>query len=532
MARMAWGSSMEKLLSRLQGRNAALLVLGLGSVTVAVFMVGLIGFFSLGSSDTEVTAGATGSSSSESGTTDTSVGETTETTAVAADPNAPAATGPTGAKGTKAAGTTPKTVPGGQPFVEEAPPPPGEAPLPKGGNTTGVSNTNIKYGVHAPITFNKAPVPLAGPVMRGIEAYIAYLNTHGGINGRTVSFEFADDEFTTNGAQTAADTLILEKKVFFIAGTLGVDQIKVVAGEAQDHKVPYFAGGGHEPLFKNMGLFQILGSYDTHVQKLADYLASDPMYKGKVIGTFTSDTPQISPVVKVFDEALKKHGMSVKVNKLVQKPEDQAPRGYSEMIVAYRNEGVEVVVPLTDPINTSQFIRECGYAQANTCPWTYAFSNFAHDGETALTLFNDEWGRKKVRGLSAGCFPLAPQIADPNKCSQMQAAKDQFNAVKNNPNAWTSQQNDNWGSSVGYNSAAGYQWMFFKKAMIDQGSEVTRERFVAAIMRYNGYRDLVTGPITYKGSTNYAHGYELMTVWEAQPSNKYKMISDGMVSGF
>ena len=519
---------MENLLGRLQGRRAALLVLGLGSVTVAVLMLGLIGFFSMGDSSNVVAGPAVGSSGGGD-TTETTVAGGTETTLAPTDPNAPSTTvaGQTGPKS-----TAPKTVPGtNRPFVEEAPPPPGEAPLPKGGNATGVTANTIKYGVHAPITFNKAPVPLAGPVMRGIETYINYLNKHGGINGRAITFVPVDDEFTTNGADTAAKTLIDTQKVFFIAGTLGVDQINVVAGEARENKVPYFAGGGHEPAFKLMSLFQILGSYDTHVQKLADYMASDPMYKGKVIGTLTSDTPQISPVVKVFEDALKKHGMSVKINEEVQKPEDQAPKGYAEIIADYKDAGVEVVVPLTDPINTSGLVRQCGTGPANSCPWTYAFSNFAHDGETALTLFTDEWGRKKVRGLSGGCYPLAEQIGDPNKCSSMKIAKDQFEAERG-AGAWTAQQNDNWGSSLGYNSAAGYQWMFFKKAMIDQGSEVTRERLVAAIMRYNGYRDLVTGPITYKGSTNLAHGYELMTVWEAQPNNKYKMISDGMVSGF
>ena len=55
---------------------------------------------------------------------------------------------------------------------------------------------------------------------------------------------------------------------------------------------------------------------------------------------------------------------------------------------------------------------------------------------------------------------------------------------------------------------------------------------MAAILRYNGCSDLVTGPITYKGSTNYAHGYEKMTVFEAQTGSKYRMISDGLVNGF
>jgi hypothetical protein len=67
--------------------------------------------------------------------------------------------------------------------------------------------------------------------------------------------------------------------------------------------------------------------------------------------------------------------------------------------------------------------------------------------------------------------------------------------------------------------------------MKDLGSEVTRERLVASIDRYDGYADLVTGPITYKGA-NIAHGADKMAVWEAQTSNKYKMLSDGLVDGF
>jgi len=518
---------MEKLLARLQGRRAALLVLGLGSTTVAVFLLALIGFFSLGTSgdgDGGLIAGP--------GTEDTVPGEeTTDTTVASTDTTA--VTGPTGSTpgGTGPGGTstTPVTYKDGSKFVPEAPPPPGEAPLPKGGNATGVSKTTIRYGVHAPTTFNKAPVPLAGPVMRGIDTYRTHLNSNGGINGRAIDLRFEDDEFTVGGAGTAGERLINEHQVFLLAGTLGVDQIKVVADKANKAKVPYFAGGGHEPLFNQMNLFQILSSYDTHVQKLADFLGTDPAYKGKKIGTLTSNTAQITPVVKVFDEALKKYGMRVNSNQTVEKPEQQSAAGYRGKILAFTDAEVDVVVPLTDPINTSGLIREC----AQTCRWTYSFSNFAHDGETALALFGDEWGRKKVRGLSGGCYPNSdPAVMNnPAKCSSMGQAKAQFEAV-HGAGSWTSTRNDKWGASTGYNSAAGYQWLFFKKAVTDLGSEVTRERLVASIKRYNGYRDLVTGPITYKGTTNYAHGAELMVVWEAQTSNKYKMISDGMVAGF
>lgn len=216
----------------------------------------------------------------------------------------------------------------------------------------------------------------------------------------------------------------------------------------------------------------------------------------------------------------------------VQKPEFQSAQGYTSITLGFKQKDVQVVVPLTDPINTSGLVRQC--ETEGGCPWSYSFSNFAHDGETALTLMNDKWGQLKVRGLSGGCYPNAPaeQINDPAKCGSMGKAKSQFEAIKG-AGSWTGPQSDGDGSSTGYNSAAGYQWVgYFTKAMKDLGTEVTRERFIASINRYEGYSDLVTGPITYKGSPNLAHGAEKMTIWEAQTNNKYKMVSDGFVAGF
>ena len=68
--------------------------------------------------------------------------------------------------------------------------------------------------------------------------------------------------------------------------------------------------------------------------------------------------------------------------------------------------------------------------------------------------------------------------------------------------------------------------------MKDAGPDLTRLRLVAALKTYNNYDDLISGPITFAGSSNYSHGYEKMAVFEAQLNLKYKMVSDGLVSGF
>lgn len=538
---------MKQLIARLEtiqrgGPQLVAALLGIGGVTVVLLLGAVVGALTVDGDDEEqVQAGARASETTttiaaaldpvDPGVTDTTVVGDPVGAAPAA-PGAPTTAKPrTGGAAAPSGGGTSSGGGGQTTTVTEAPPAPGEEPLPKGGSTVGVTEKSIKYGVHIPLTFNKAPVPLGGPVARGIVTYAQFLNENGGINGRTVDVRIKDDEFTTDGAANAGKALINDEKVFFLAGTLGVDQIATVAEQARKANVPYFAGGGHEPQFQDLGIRQILSTYDTHVIKLAQYMAKDPKYAGKKVGVIVSDTPFINPMIpNVFRDELKKHGMELVAVEKVLKPELQAGPGYGGIILNFNSKGVEVVVPLTDPINTSGLVREC---EAQGCKWTYSFSNFAHDGETTLLLMNDKWGALKVRGLAGGCYANAPdaQINDPAKCGSMGKAKAQFETVKGK-GEWTKTQNDNYGTSAGYNSAPGYQWIgFWTKAMKDVGSDVTRERFIASTNRYEGYADLVTGPITYKGG-RIAHGAEKMTVYEAQTGRLYKMITDGFVDGF
>jgi hypothetical protein len=91
---------------------------------------------------------------------------------------------------------------------------------------------------------------------------------------------------------------------------------------------------------------------------------------------------------------------------------------------------------------------------------------------------------------------------------------------------------EDWNEN-GSGGASGYQIVsFIKGALAAAGRDLTRERFHGALAAYNGYNDLITGPITFAGRDNPMHGAERMTVLEAQSNNKYKMISPGFVDGF
>jgi hypothetical protein len=138
----------------------------------------------------------------------------------------------------------------------------------------------------------------------------------------------------------------------------------------------------------------------------------------------------------------------------------------------------------------------------------------------ALTLFGGKWGDLGVRGLAGGCYYLAPTAYDASKCAAMNQAHAQWVAVKDE---------ESW-KKDGQGGAFGYQLVhFWTKAMQDAGRDLTRERFLAALRNYDGYSDLVSSPITFRGRSTYSHGSELMVVFEAQTDETYKQMTPGFV---
>jgi hypothetical protein len=174
----------------------------------------------------------------------------------------------------------------------------------------------------------------------------------------------------------------------------------------------------------------------------------------------------------------------------------------------------DIVVPAQDPLTTQLEVAQC---VPQRCAWKWTFSDFAHDEDLALELANNGSGQwVGVRGLSSGCYYLDWDKGFP--CGQLKTAHDQWVSVKGESN-W---QDDGQGGVAGYQVVR-----FWVGALKNAGADLTRERFVAALNAYDRYDDLVTGPISFKGSGNTVHGVELMAVYEGPANNKWKMISRG-----
>jgi hypothetical protein len=108
-----------------------------------------------------------------------------------------------------------------------------------GQNVTGVTPTEIRVGVHAPLT-GAAPLP-ANSFRDGLQAY--WRNPAHKVCGRTVVIDFQDDKYTP---QTARDVCgPMSRRDFMVIGAAGTDQIQSCATmpDIAGKGVPYLSAG-------------------------------------------------------------------------------------------------------------------------------------------------------------------------------------------------------------------------------------------------------------------------------------------------
>ena len=514
-------------LRKLEERPSLQLILGLGGAVVVLFLAAIIGAIAVGDDDGDSVTAASGDGAGEESSDTTILSDTT--IPLEGDPAA-TAPGAGGTATTRRPGAAPTKTVGGSGITRD------DLVSEQGATRIGVTATHIRWGLHAPETFDGAPLNLAEDPLKGVGIYLKVLNDSGGVHGRKIDYKFADDRYTVEGGQTAGKKLVNDDKVFFLGGTLGVDQIYQVAKIAREAKpfpAPYMAAGGSEESFEDIGMFQIAASYDTHLIKLAQYLGKlkneqgSPYFGKTRVGVSRLDSPYIQPAVeKVFKKALEDNGLELVKVVTVDKPTVQ--RTYASQILDLKGANVQIFVPAQDPITTSREVAEC---RAQACTWIYSISNFAHESDVALTLMQGSWSSAPagpVYALAGGCYYTSTSA----NCGALKAARDE----------WIKANGESDFNKDGQGGVAGYQIVrFWLKALRDIGPDPTREKLTAALASYEGYNDLVSGPITHKGSANTSHGAELMVKYRATsrpgPSESnnaftWEQISDGFVSSF
>ncbi|MGA7910602.1 MAG: ABC transporter substrate-binding protein [Candidatus Dormiibacterota bacterium] len=100
----------------------------------------------------------------------------------------------------------------------------------------GITATNILIGSHQPLT--GAAAPGYSEISQASHAYFEWVNDHGGVNGRTITYLYEDDGYNPANTSTVVHKLVLEDKVFAIFNGLGTPTHTAVVDYLNSSKVP------------------------------------------------------------------------------------------------------------------------------------------------------------------------------------------------------------------------------------------------------------------------------------------------------
>jgi len=151
------------------------------------------------------------------------------------------------------------------------------------GDTTGVTDTEIKLGTHMPMSQSLAAA--YAPIAYGMQAYFDYINDQGGVHGRKITFLIGDDHYNPPDTVEVVRKLVEQDKVFAIVAGLGEATHSAVWKYLEEKGVPdMFITAGLAKWSDPVVRTRFGGSVDfvTEGRMLGKYVADN--FDGKKLG--------------------------------------------------------------------------------------------------------------------------------------------------------------------------------------------------------------------------------------------------------
>ena len=229
---------------------------------------------------------------------------------------------------------------------------------------TGVSDTVIKIGVHAPIT-GAAPIP-QNAFDKGKDVYWKWLAGRGGLLGRNVQIIFKDDQFNPAHAVQVCRELVEQDKVFMLFGVTGSDQITACARYAESVGVPYLSGGVNEDGLTGLKHYFAVSQTYAQQNRTIVGLIKNAMHKTR-IAIVLNATPALDETQRSITAVAQAAGLKIVRQSRISKQASDAE------LVSEANQlrasGAEAVYLLTAPVNFIKLATNA-YAQAYSPLWT------------------------------------------------------------------------------------------------------------------------------------------------------------------
>lgn len=225
-------------------------------------------------------------------------------------------------------------------------------------SSAGVTDREITIGVHAPETIGGVDIGSILGLGDITRLYWDTVNEAGGINGRTVKVDLADDGYDANVAQGACRDVVA-KEPFVISGTSGADQIITCAKIAGDAGIPYMSlGVGEAGLINRAGYRALTMTYDGMSKLMAEYIVNRVApKKNSPVAMVRFNSPASEGAQAAFTRRMRELGGNVVATDAVDK-QGNANELTAECVKLQQRK-VDVVFMILVPTASAPFAKLC-----------------------------------------------------------------------------------------------------------------------------------------------------------------------------
>jgi branched-chain amino acid transport system substrate-binding protein len=347
----------------------------------------------------------------------------------------------------------------------------------------GITPTQITIGSHQPLTGPAAPG--YSEIAPASAAYFAYVNAHGGVNGRKIVYKYLDDGYNPTKTASVVRQLVLQDSVYAMFDGLGTPTHLAAVSFLNAEKVPdVFVASGCECWNDATKYPQTFGWQLDYIREgkiLGQYVKQH--FAGKKVGFFYQNDEFGQDGVKGLLDELP---ASMVVSKQTYDPTNT---NIGPAVAALRASGAQVVVSYSIPAFTA--LLKLNSLKLGFNP-TLVVSNVGSDAITLSGLLESfaKQGGTKVNGnqlingiITDGYLP-ALGSTDNSWITLFKKVHDQYDAKAP------------FDGNVLYGEAVGYT---FVQAMLKAGRNPTRADLVTALQ--NGLpQGPAVAPYSYSSS--------------------------------
>jgi ABC-type branched-subunit amino acid transport system substrate-binding protein len=366
----------------------------------------------------------------------------------------------------------------------------------------GVTSTTVTIGSTQPLTGPAAPG--YSEIAPAANAYFKYVNAHGGVFGRKITYTYLDDQYNPTSTTSQTRQLVLQDKVFAMFQALGTPTHLAVVNYLNSEKVPdLFVASGCN-CWNNLSQYpQTFGwqpNYTIEGKILGQYIVQK--FAGMKVGFFLQGPNDEfgTDGFQGVNDALQGKGLNVDSTPAYYTPTAAGAQAVGAAIASLQAQGVQLIVSFSVPLFTA--IAEASAAGLNYHP-QFVVSNVGSDPPTLKAILTGgALGKKLPAGLIAGTIsdtylPLLTDATNPWVTL--------FQSIKA-----TYASSLPWDGNVEYGMAEAFT---FVQALKAAGQNPTRASIVAAVQNSHWTDGPGLTPYAYSSSDHNGYtGVQMVTV--------------------